>query len=238
MSEDNESLGAKRKRIIFLLGGPCVGKTIQCQWLCSKFNLRSFATGDILKGLTLDNEEKSNIFNQLELSCDKEQFLSQLRTSIQKKDLVQDNDVFTILKSEIERSDKQCFVIEGYPRTIKEAELFENYIKPDGIIYLKADEQCLLNRLKKRYELIDAEFKQDEEKLRIDKFFNQMAELSSHYELSKIISEVDGSRSIDTVRADILYELRNHWYIPHLEEEPALVPKQAFLPQSKCCLLV
>jgi hypothetical protein len=51
---------------------------------------------------------------------------------------------------------------------------------------------------------------------------------------NKVI-KINGARSIEAVRADILFELRKFWNIPTKEGEPERQPPDA---ASKCCRLL
>ena len=229
-------IDSKPKHVIFLLGGPGVGKSTQGQWFSSKFNMRCFATGDVLKGACMESEEKADLFETL--ACDQKilDYTNSLMRQIRDRQLIDSRITFSILRYSILHTDKQCFLVEGYPRTVEEATLFEDFIKCDCLIYMNSDSDTLRNRCKNRAESQGYEFQTDLFKSRLNTFNSQVSSVLDYYSRQGKLREVDGTRSKDEVCANMLHTIREFWYLPHLEEEPALVPKNQTIKQN--CLML
>jgi adenylate kinase len=131
-------------------------------------------------------------------------------------ELVPDDVVVAIIADRIGQPDaKRGFVLDGFPRTVPQAEaldrlLAERGLSLDGVIELKVDEGILLERIKKRVaqmtargEKIRADDTPDVLKGRLATYRAQTAPLVDYYATKGMLKSVDGMASVGSVTAAI-----------------------------------
>jgi len=65
--------------------------------------------------------------------------------------LVPDNTVIEIVKERLRKPDcKKGFILDGFPRTIKQAEALEKIVDIDAVVSLSVSEEIIIDRLSKR----------------------------------------------------------------------------------------
>ncbi len=120
---------------LILLGPPGVGKGTQANLLEKKFQIPKISTGDILR---------SEIQSQSSLGQKAQQFINDGK-------LVPDEVVIGIIKNRLQKSDcRQGFILDGFPRTLPQAEALKKITPIDHVIYLKCGEEELIKRLEGR----------------------------------------------------------------------------------------
>lgn len=125
---------------IIIFGSPGVGKGTQAKILASRLTIPHISTGDILR---------EAIKNQSELG-------KKAKEIVDKGELVPDEIMGGIIKETL--NDERCrngFILDGYPRTINQAEILENIFKTIKIekhylIRLDADDEVIIDRLTNR----------------------------------------------------------------------------------------
>ena len=101
---------------VLLLGAPGVGKGTQAQLLMAEFNIPQISTGDLLR------EHRKN---HTELGLMAESLMNQGQ-------LVPDELVNDMVADRLKQSDTQTgYVLDGYPRTLNQAEWLDEYITQD-----------------------------------------------------------------------------------------------------------
>ena len=138
------------------------------------------------------------------------------KSIMERGELVPDEVVVAIIADRIDQPDaKRGFVLDGFPRTVPQAQaldrlLAERGLKLDGVIELKVDEGILLKRIETRV----AEMTARGEKLRADDnpevlkgrlaaYRAQTAPLADYYAGKGMLKTVDGMAPIDAVTAAI-----------------------------------
>ena len=128
-----------KKNLIFL-GAPGAGKGTGANGLLEREPLVHISTGDILR---------AEIKNGTELG-------KSASVLMEKGELVPDEIVAGMVKSRLKQPDCQNgFILDGFPRTIKQAELLEEALdeigkKIDAVIYFDISDDILLKRLTAR----------------------------------------------------------------------------------------
>src|SRR3989338_346334 len=117
---------------LILLGPPGVGKGTQANLLEKKIKIPKISTGDILR---------REIQSESMLGQKAQQFIHDGK-------LVPDEVVIGIIKNRLKKSDcKAGFILDGFPRTLPQAEALKKITLIDHVIYLKGDEEELIKRL-------------------------------------------------------------------------------------------
>jgi adenylate kinase len=131
-------------------------------------------------------------------------------------DLVPDEVVVAIIADRIGQPDaKRGFVLDGFPRTVAQAQaldklLAERGLALDGVIELKVDEGILIKRIETRVaemtargEKVRADDNPEALRIRLNAYRNQTAPLIGYYAGTGQLKTVDGMAPIDDVTAAI-----------------------------------
>src|SRR5262245_61187710 len=125
---------------LILLGPPGAGKGTQAQRLVQKYGIVQLSTGDMLRAAVA----------------------AETPIGLKAKDvmasggLVSDEIVVGIIADRIEQADAQNgFILDGFPRTVPQAEALDNLLKErglklDSVIELRVNEAVLLQRVETR----------------------------------------------------------------------------------------
>jgi len=135
-------------------------------------------------------------------------------------ELVSDAIVVGIIADRIAEPDcAKGFILDGFPRTVAQAEaldamLAEKGMKLDGVIELKVDEGILVGRIEKRVaemtargEPVRADDNAEALKKRLDAYREQTAPVSGYYASKGALKTVDGMAPIDDVTKAIAAHL-------------------------------
>ena len=183
---------------LILLGPPGAGKGTQAQRLVAKHGIVQLSTGDMLRAAVAAGTPVGLRAKAI-MDCG---------------DLVPDEVVVAIIADRIGQPDaKRGFVLDGFPRTVPQAEaldklLEERGLQLDGVIELKVDEGILLKRIETRVaemtargEKVRADDNAEALKKRLDAYRAQTAPLVSYYAGTGQLKTVDGMAPIDSVTA-------------------------------------
>jgi adenylate kinase len=127
-------------------------------------------------------------------------------------DLVSDDVVIGIIADRIEEPDaKAGFILDGFPRTVAQAEAFDAMLarrglKLDAVIEFKVDEYALVDRIVKRAKETEARgeaVRKDDNpdifRTRLEAYRAQTAPLSAYYAAKGALKTVDGMKPVDEV---------------------------------------
>ena len=126
---------------IVLLGPPGVGKGTQAKFLTEKTGLAHISSGDLFR---------ENLKNQTELG-------KRAQTYMTKGELVPDDVTIAMIRDRLKRPDcKAGAILDGFPRTIAQAEALSKMLKEfggdvDSVPYVTAPEAELVERLTGRW---------------------------------------------------------------------------------------
>ena len=122
---------------IILISAPAAGKGTQAKMLANQYNIPHISLGDILRK---EMEDKSVLGKQV-------------KAKIDNGELIEDDIIIKILNERLKQEDaKQGYVLDGFPRTLKQATMFlkENNLTSIYIFYLQIDEENAKKRIVER----------------------------------------------------------------------------------------
>jgi adenylate kinase len=185
---------------LILLGPPGAGKGTQAQRLIAKNGIVQLSTGDMLRAAVAAGTPVG----------------LRAKSIMDRGELVPDDVVVAIIAERIDQPDaRRGFVLDGFPRTVPQAEaldrlLAERGLKLDAVIELKVDESILLRRIEKRVaemtargEKVRADDNPDVLRGRLAAYRTQTAPLAGYYAGKGMLKSVDGMAPIDQVAAAI-----------------------------------
>ena len=185
---------------VILLGPPGAGKGTQAQGLIAKHGIVQLSTGDMLRTAVAAGTPVG----------------LRAKSIMERGELVPDDVVVAIIADRIDQHDaKRGFVLDGFPRTVPQAEaldrlLAERGLKLDAVIELKVDEGILLQRIEKRIadmtargEKIRSDDNPEVLKGRLFAYREQTAPLVGYYASKGLLERVDGMAAVDDVSAQI-----------------------------------
>lgn len=126
--------GINSPKIVFIMGGPGSGKGTFGPLIASRYRLKHLSAGDLLREEVNRGTEKGKQFHHL----------------IKRGDLVPAQDLLQLIIEQMARHENKCtgFIIDGYPRDLQQAKIFESTIgPPECVIYLHCYDQTLIQRL-------------------------------------------------------------------------------------------
>ncbi len=185
---------------IILLGPPGSGKGTQAQRLVQRYGIVQLSTGEMLRAAVAAGTPVGLRAKDIMASGG----------------LVPDDVVVGVIADRIEQSDaKKGFILDGFPRTVPQAEalddlLKQKHLKLDAVIELRVNESALLQRVETRV----AEMRSRGEDVRVDDTpevltkrlaaYRSLTEPLIHYysERRKLLT-VDGMMTIEQVTREI-----------------------------------
>ncbi|WP_026782403.1 adenylate kinase [Pleomorphomonas koreensis] len=181
---------------LILLGPPGAGKGTQAQRLVDRYGIVQLSTGDMLRAAVAAGTE---IGRKAKAIMDAGQ-------------LVPDEIVNGIISERIDAPDaKNGFVLDGFPRTVVQAEALEKMLagkamKLDAVIEFKVDAEKLVDRIVRRAEDARAAgqpVRKDDNpevfRKRLEEFRALTAALTPFYAERGLLKPVDGMAPIEDV---------------------------------------
>ncbi len=182
---------------VVLLGPPGAGKGTQAQIIAGKLGVPAISTGDIFR---------ANVSGQTELG-------RQAKAYMDAGDLVPDAITVAMVSDRLAEPDaKAGFLLDGFPRTIAQAEQLRDSLAElghslDRVLELVVDEDELVRRLSGRRMLVEGQAVQREDdkpetvRHRLEVYREQTAPLSGFYETEGLLARIDAIGEIDEVTA-------------------------------------
>ena len=199
---------------IIFLGPPGAGKGTQAQRICAALGIPQVSTGDILRRAI------------------KEQTPTGLKAKsfIDAGKLVPDEVVIAIVEERLKEADCQKgYILDGFPRTVPQAEALDNIAHIDAVVELAVEDQQLVDRLSGRRVCLkcgatnhvsqlngrtqcdcgEPLVQRDDDKPEtvlssLKVYHDQTAPLVDFYEKKGLLHRIDGAKDRDAIYADIL----------------------------------
>lgn len=200
---------------VIFLGPPGAGKGTQAQRICDALNIPQISTGDILRR-AMKEETPTGL---------------KAKQYIEAGKLVPDDVIIDIVRDRLAMDDCQNgYILDGFPRTVPQAEALDTIAKIDVVVDLDVDDQVLINRLSGRRvcltcgatyhvdylngetkcakcgeELIQRKDDSAETVLaRLNVYHEQTAPLVEYYQKAGTLKVIDGAQDMDTIFESIL----------------------------------
>jgi len=117
---------------VVILGSPGVGKGTYAKILSEKYNIPRISSGDLFREAIQDETELGK----------------KIEDCVSRGDLVPDEITIELVKGRLERNDcKNGFFLDGFPRTVAQAEALEKFKKIDKVLNFVASDWVVLSRL-------------------------------------------------------------------------------------------
>lgn len=183
---------------LLIIGPPGAGKGTQSARIATEFDIPAIATGDIFRW---------NIANETELGLE-------VKAIVDSGNYVPDSLTNSLVKDRLSEDDAaQGFLLDGYPRTLDQANylaeiLAENGQALDAVIELEADREEVIRRvLKRASEQGRSDDTAEAIRHRLEVFATQTAPLITLYQEQGLLVTVDGLGQVEEVTERILNAL-------------------------------
>lgn len=185
---------------LILLGPPGAGKGTQAQVLAEKHGLVQLSTGEMLRAAVKAGTPVGK----------------QAEAIMKAGGLVPDDVVIGIIADRIEEPDcANGFILDGFPRTLNQADALANLLKDkgkklDAVIEIKVDDSILVSRIETRAQetlaaggTVRADDNADALRTRLMAYYRETAPLIGYYFAYRMLKTVDGMAPIADVSAEI-----------------------------------
>ena len=201
---------------LLLYGAPGSGKGTQADRLRDRFGIPHIATGDMLRAEVQAGTDLGKIAGPI----------------MARGDYVSDDIMIGIIRNRLKQPDAaKGFVLDGFPRTVPQAEALDTMMKDlgkkfDRVLYLKVGTDELVKRLSQRFvcpncqrtyppgttkcrvdgaQLVQREDDHPEAvKPRIEIYLEKTVPVLDYYRDEGLVSEIDGVGTMDDISRQIL----------------------------------
>ncbi|MCK5292108.1 MAG: adenylate kinase [Thermoplasmata archaeon] len=198
---------------IALISPPASGKGTQAKWISRKFDIPRISTGAMLRKHVADRTEVGMLAQE----------------DMNQGKLVSDDIVIKMMEARLRKEDcKNGFLLDGYPRTMRQARALESTEVPDVVLYLEVGDEEIVRRMSGRrvcpnceavYHIINdppesedvcdkcgskliirEDDKEETVRKRLEVFKEETSPLVSFYTEKGILRRVEASGSIEETR--------------------------------------
>ena len=189
---------------LILLGPPGAGKGTQAERMVEKYGIPQLSTGDMLRAAVAAKTPVGLTAQPI----------------MESGGLVPDEIVVAIIADRLEEGDAhKGFILDGFPRTVGQAEALGEMLKTKGIaldavVELTVNEDELVKRMENRVAetkaaggQVRADDNPEAFRKRLVAYREQTAPLSDYYRSTGELKTVDGMQDIDAVTASVVNAL-------------------------------
>ncbi|XP_005993331.1 adenylate kinase isoenzyme 1 isoform X4 [Latimeria chalumnae] len=181
----------KGSKIIFVVGGPGSGKGTQCEKIVAKYGYTHLSTGDLLRAEVQSGSERGKLLTAI----------------MERGELVPLETVLEMLKDAMvaKADSSKGFLIDGYPREVKQGEEFEKKIGPPNLLlYIDAGAKTMTERLLDRGKTSGRT--DDNEatiKKRLETYYVATEPVIAFYEGRGIVRKINAEGTVDDVFSQV-----------------------------------
>jgi len=185
---------------LILLGPPGAGKGTQAEKIAAGFGIPQLSTGDMLREAVASGTKIGLKAKEI----------------MERGDLVPDALVVAAVADRLDEPDAaNGFVLDGFPRTLAQAEalddeLYRRGLQINAVLELKVDESVLVERVRTRAEQMAERgepVRSDDTpevcERRLDVYRAQTAPVIEHYRSLGVLKSIDGLQPIEAVTDDL-----------------------------------
>ncbi len=204
---------------IIFLGPPGAGKGTQAIRICAALNIPQISTGDMLRR-AIQEQTPTGL---------------KAKSFMDAGGLVPDDVIIDIVKDRLQAEDcKNGYILDGFPRTVPQAEALEKIAEIDKVIELDVADEVLIKRISGRRVCLkcgatyhvsllgdkttcdncgETLIQRDDDKAetvlnRLKSYHSKTEPLVNFYEGRGKLVKVDGAGDMDTIFADIMKALQ------------------------------
>lgn len=176
---------------IILIGIQGSGKSTQGNLLQQKFNVPYLATGQIFREMAKADDETGKYIREIMFAGY----------------LIPDEKVLEIVSEYLARPEyANGYILDGFPRTIKQAEAFKNGI--DHVVYLKVSDEEALRRITNRNDSARKDETTEAIQRRIELFHKETEPVIEYYRSKGQLVEVNGEQAIEEIHKEVMDKIK------------------------------
>ncbi|TQD97450.1 hypothetical protein C1H46_017029 [Malus baccata] len=170
--------------ITFVLGGPGSGKGTQCAKIVEEFGFTHISAGDLLRREIASNSAYGSV----------------ILSTIREGKIVPSQVTVQLIRKEMESSDNDKFLIDGFPRSEENREAFEQIIgrEPNVVLFFDCPEREMVKRVLNRNQgRVDDNI--DTIKKRLEIFDELNWPVINHYSMTGKLHKIDAVGTVDDI---------------------------------------
>jgi adenylate kinase len=185
---------------LFIIGPSGCGKSTQAKLIADKYNLSHLSMGQLLRDEIAQNSE---------LGIEAKGYIDEGKW-------VPDELAFRVLTTKLESINNSNFIIDGFPRMLKQGELIEQYLESKNekfsllILLSVTFEEIMARRSRLGQNFQDAsrtDLSAEAVASRQKSYNDTITPIIGHYQQNGKMVVVDGNRTVEPVFADIVTEI-------------------------------
>lgn len=183
---------ASKFEVVFVLGGPGAGKGTQCSLIVENFGYTHLSAGDLLREERNSGSELADMINNF----------------IKEGKIVPAEITVGLLRTAMEKSDGNKFLVDGFPRDIDNLKCWETqmadvaYVK--FLLFLDCPQEIMLGRLLERGKS-SGRIDDNEESIRkrFKVYEDSTRPIINHFKSINKVRAVDSNRALNDVFAEV-----------------------------------
>ncbi len=184
---------------IILLGPPGAGKGTQAQILVEERGMVQLSTGDMLRAARTSGTEMGQ----------------KVAAIMDAGELVTDEIVIGLIEEQLQTSEGNGFIFDGFPRTLAQADALDKLLEANGqglnaVIEMQVNDDVLVDRIvgraeeaRKAGQPVRADDNEESLKIRLMEYYKKTSPLIGYYYHAGDLKAVNGLGTIDEVKAEI-----------------------------------